>query len=184
MSKINQSVMRSAGVLEALTLEHDAVRAFFQDYERLLRLSNAQDRKAALVGQLCFDLCQHSQLEEQVFYPALRVNDALVAWTDAAMSDHQGDQILIARLDEMEPGDADYDATIALLKECVLPHMAREENELFPQLRELGLVTDSLAEQMNERRNDLRGDITSVVKPRNASVASGWPAACRMVLGG
>lgn len=50
MSKINKSVIRSAGVMEGLTLEHDAVRALFQDYERLLRLSNAQDRKAPWWG--------------------------------------------------------------------------------------------------------------------------------------
>jgi hypothetical protein len=81
----------------------------------------------ALVNIVSLALEIHAQLEEEIFYPAVRrvVTDPVVI--DKSVPEHVEIRRLIARLREMAPGDAGYDRTFMELMRDVMHHVADEE---------------------------------------------------------
>src|SRR4051794_20201233 len=57
-----------------LTADHKRVKKMFKAFDKLKEDGSAAD-KQALARQICDELTLHTQLEEQIFYPATR--DAL-----------------------------------------------------------------------------------------------------------
>jgi hypothetical protein len=167
---------RECDALDFLTRDHDAIRHQFQAYERLVARPHDADQKCALVGRLCFGLTLHFQIEEDLFFPAvfeaIGVNAAVVH----AQSDHLGCRALIARLDEMEVGDADFDATVAVLGEYVVPHMDEEEREIFKRVRLVGVDTQALGRCMAQRQRSLVADVTRSGAARLRAAVAVWPA--------
>ena len=68
-------------------------------------------------------------------------------------------------LDEMEAGDPDFDATVAVLAAYALPHMDEEEGDLFPSVLQLGMEVSLLGQAIAQRQKALNGDITSASPP-------------------
>jgi hemerythrin-like domain-containing protein len=166
---------REHDALDLLTRDHDAIRRLFQVYERLLSRGCGGELKAALVGRLCSGLSVHFQIEEDLFYPAvLDVIGAEAALAHSKM-DHLGCRELIARLDEMEPGDTDFDATVAVLGAYVVPHMDEEQREIFERVRRAGLDTLALGRRMAQRQRALRDDVTQIGTSRSKVAAAVWP---------
>ena len=160
-----KSLLREIDALDLLAHDHHSIERLFHDYERLARRQGEHERKGELVGQLCFRLSIHIQIEEDIFYPAARAAIGPDATLDHALRDHGGAKELIARLDEMEPGDADYDATVAVLSAYILPHMNEEQDDIFPKLRSAGLDTQVLGRKLALRQKALHEDVTRIGLP-------------------
>lgn len=163
----------SADALDLLARDHRAILRMFRDYQRLLREHGTREQKAEVSGQLCLRLSVHLQIEEEIFYPAARAALGDAGGVDEALVDHRGVAELIARLDEMEPDAADFDATVAVLEAWIVPHMRAEQDELFPQLRRSGLDTLALGHRLSRRRRALQQDVTRIGLP--APVPRGEP---------
>jgi hemerythrin superfamily protein len=177
-----KSTLREIDALDLLTRDHDAIKQLFRDYERLIRRHGDDDSKAEIVGQICCRLSIHAQIEEEIFYPAVRAAIGRSGSANHAVCDDGGGKELIAKLDEMEPDDADYDATVAVLSACVLPHMNNEQEQLFPKVRTAGLDTAALGRQLAQCRKALHEDVTRIGLPHSTAGAVTWPAACRVVI--
>ena len=67
-----KSMLREVDALDLLAHDHHTIERLFHDYERLARRQGEHERKGELVGQLCFRLSIHMQIEEDIFYPAAR----------------------------------------------------------------------------------------------------------------
>jgi hypothetical protein len=65
-------------------------------------------------------------------------------------------QALIARLDEMEPGDADFDAVVFTIGAYIEPHIDEEQELLFPAIRRSGMDVAVLGRRILEHRKLLR----------------------------
>ena len=126
-TKARRAVTRrsgQAGPTDALALlkaDHREVEAWFEEYEDLT--SNAD--KLALAQRICLALRVHTQIEEEIFYPAAREatkdNDLL----DEATVEHAGAKDLIAQIEAMKPGDPLYDAKVKVLGEQVIGLLGR-----------------------------------------------------------
>ena len=131
------------------------VQALRQDQGR-----RQHTQKQALVDEICVELTIHATLEEELLYPAAR--DALGEkgheLLDEAEVEHATAKDLIAQLESASPGDARYDAKVAVLGEYVKHHVKEEHDEMFPKLRKSGMDLKSLGAQMRERRAALLGD--------------------------
>src|SRR3546814_20306201 len=59
-----------------LAADHRAVEALFEEFEK----ASGSDRKAKIAEKICTELKIHAQIEEEVFYPALKgkVDDDLL----------------------------------------------------------------------------------------------------------
>jgi hemerythrin-like domain-containing protein len=143
--------------LAMLKADHDKVRKMFKDFEKLD--SGESREKAQLVRQACAELKIHTQLENEIVYPAVREaieDDDLM---DEALVEHQAAEELISQLEQMEPGDEMYDAKFTVLGEYVNHHIAEEQKEMFPKAKKAKIDLAGLGEQMAARKQELMKDI-------------------------
>jgi hemerythrin-like domain-containing protein len=142
----------SPTITNMIRMDHTHVMVTFHQYEA----DTAPQTKKALVNTASVALEIHAQLEEEIFYPAVRrvVTDPVVI--DKSVPEHDEMRRLIAKLREMEPTDADYDRTFMELMRDVMHHVADEETVLLPVAeRLLADELDELGARMTRRRLEL-----------------------------
>jgi hypothetical protein len=141
--------------LAMLKADHDKVKKMFKEFEKL----EESEEKAQLVRQACAELKIHTQLENEIVYPAVRdaiEDDDLM---DEALVEHQAAEELISQLEQMEPGDEMYDAKFTVLGEYVNHHIAEEQKEMFPKAKKADIDLAGLGEQMMARKQELMKEI-------------------------
>lgn len=152
----------SPSITNMIRLDHTHVLSTFHQYE----VDTSPRIKKGLVGTVCVALEIHAQLEEEIFYPALRA----VAETEVvqkSVSEHQHMRQLVSSLRNMEPGDNEYDKKFFELMNNVMHHVADEETLLLPAAERL--LTSRLGElgaEMTKRRMQL-------AVPRTPEIARG-----------
>jgi hemerythrin-like domain-containing protein len=137
-----------------LTAEHREVEQMFEQFEQLGERAKASRKK--LADQICNALILHTEIEEEIFYPALRdaskeAGDKL----DEALVEHASAKDLIAQIQEMDPEDDLYDAKVKVLSEQVEHHVKEEEKEMFPMAKKSGLDLVALGQEMASRKDEL-----------------------------
>ncbi len=138
-----------------LVADHKKVKGLFEEFEKLHSKDNADEKKSALVIEICNELSIHAQLEEEIFYPAVREaieDDDLM---DEAEVEHASAKELIAQLEEMEPHDDLYDAKVKVLGEQIVHHVKEEEGEMFNQVKKSKIDLSELGAQMAARKKEL-----------------------------
>lgn len=135
---------------EALALlkkDHAVVKKLFDRFEKTEKLSE----KKTIVSEACAELKVHAEMEERIFYPALRQQmedpDGLI---DEADEEHHEAKFLIAELELMRGDEENYCAKFEVLGENVRHHIKEEEGKLFAQAKKTAIDFDALGEQMHE----------------------------------
>ncbi|CAN5484899.1 hemerythrin domain-containing protein [soil metagenome] len=139
-------------ITNMIRIDHSRVIAAFHQYD----IDSRPRVKQALVNTVCLALEIHAQLEEEIFYPALRAVMQGNAMLDDSQPQHDAMRQSITALRDMTPTDADYDERFMQLMQSVLHHVADEETTLLPAAERL--LCDSLDElgaQMTKRRLQL-----------------------------
>ena len=148
-------------VTNQIRLDHTHVLTAFHQYE----IGSSARVKRGLVDNVCLAIEIHAQLEEEIFYPALRV----VADTEMlrkSTPEHDEMRGLISRLRAMPVEDLAFDDTFFELMRHVMHHVADEETLLLPAAeRLLPQQLSDLGAQMARRRLELAG-------PRTPELAS------------
>jgi hypothetical protein len=141
----------SPSVTNLIRLDHTHVLAAFHQYE----LGSPARVKKGLADNLCLAIEIHAQLEEEIFYPALRA----VADTEIlrkSTPEHDEMRGLIARLRNMPVDNIAFDDTFFELMRHVMHHVADEETLLLPAAeRLLPAQLGELGARMNRRRLEL-----------------------------
>lgn len=121
--------------IELLTDQHERIRELFEAIEKR-RSSPPSTAKLDTVRELISTLVKHAEIEELVFYPAVRAELGLTDDVNESLEEHHAAELLLAELEKL-PAEAErYDAKITVLRENVLHHIDEEETELFPRVRE------------------------------------------------
>lgn len=142
----------SPSVTSMIRMDHSQVMETFHQYE----IDSNPRTKKALVDSACLALEIHAQLEEEIFYPAMRTVATDSAIVDKSVPEHNEMRQLIGRLRTMEPTDPAYDQTFMQLMRDVLHHVADEESILLPDAeRQLGSRLNALGAEMTKRRLQL-----------------------------
>ena len=149
----------SPSVTNMIRMDHAHVLTTFHQYE-----ADASPRvRKGLVDQVCVALEIHAQLEEEIFYPALRA----VAETDfvrKSVPEHDEMRRLVNQLRRLEPADAGYDETFYQLMNNVMHHVADEETLLLPAAeRVLADQLGDLGARMTKRRLQLAAPRTGEI---------------------
>lgn len=142
----------SPSVTKMIRADHTHVVAAFHRFRADLSLQ----RKAAIVDHVCLALEIHAQLEEEIFYPALR--RVLLGNPELDKSEPEHDEMkeLIARLREDDPESPTFDETFLTLMRTVIHHVADEESVLLPAAeRLLADELGALGNRMTTRRIEL-----------------------------
>ena len=134
--------------------DHKAVSKMFEDYDKLGEKAHAT--KLKLARRICSELKVHTQIEEEIFYPATRaVLPKEADLLDEAEVEHASAKDLIAQLDATEPDDEFFDAKIKVLGEYIKHHVKEEHEEMFPKVRKTDLDLKELGMRMAFRKTEL-----------------------------
>lgn len=134
-----------------LRADHGVVSGLFEDYEK----THSVKTKKSLVAEICTALSVHAQIEEEIFYPAVKAALKDKALVPEARVEHATLKDLIAQIDGIEPDGEIYDAKVKVLSEYVKHHVKEEQNEMFPKVKETSLDLVELGAQMSARKADL-----------------------------
>lgn len=150
-----KSILKKAApkATNMIRMDHTHVLATFHRY----RVDTPAHVKQGLVNMICTALEIHAQLEEEIFYPAMRavaVSDSAIV--EKSLPEHDEMKRLISKLRGMDPTEALYDDTVMELMRGVLHHVADEETTLLPDAeRLLRDQLEDLGAEMTKRRLEL-----------------------------
>ena len=148
------TVKQSAKTQDAIALlraDHKVVSDLFEEYEK----SRSTSKKAQLVAKICTELSVHAQIEEEIFYPAVKAALKDKELIPEATIEHASVKDLIAQVEGVEPDGEMFDAKIKVLSEYVKHHVKEEHNEMFPKAKATRLDMAELGAQMAERKAEL-----------------------------
>lgn len=119
--------------LDLLTEDHQKVRQLFQQAQQI---SDNQEKKA-LFDRIDMELAIHAEIEEAVFYPALEEHDDLKDMVRGAREEHEQVEQLLLEIEDLATEDTDFNSQLAELEDAVEHHVAEEEEDMFPKVREI-----------------------------------------------
>lgn len=143
----------SPSITSMIRMDHTHVMAAFHQFQ----VDTPARVKKGLADNICLALEVHAQLEEEIFYPALR-EIAPDETLEKSKPEHDKMRDLIARLRALQPGEPAFDTTLFDLMRVVMHHVADEETQLLPKAERLlaGHLSD-LGARMTRRRLQLLG---------------------------
>jgi len=146
-----------------LDADHRKVKKMFKDYEELSKskAASASQKKRDLANEICMELTVHAQIEEEIFYPALREAIKDTDLLDEAEVEHASAKDLIAQIKDGVDIDDKFDAKVTVLGEYIDHHVKEERNEIFTKARaakKLDLV--AMREQLQTRKEELMSEMS------------------------
>ncbi|KIF83667.1 hemerythrin [Noviherbaspirillum autotrophicum] len=140
--------------------DHKRVLRMFDDFEQMKEENDPDDEsRQLLVENTCAELTIHAQVEEELFYPALREAIDDLDLLDEAEVEHASAKQLITELAAMQPEDDLYDAKFTVLGEYVRHHIQEEEKEIFPKAKKAGLDLEGIGDEIRQRKLELREEL-------------------------
>jgi hemerythrin superfamily protein len=117
--------------MKLLKKDHDDVKDLFDKFEE----ARGGAAKAKIAREACRMLQVHARVEEELFYPALRLRLRDGSLLDEADEEHHEAKILVAELSLMNG--------------------AEEEDQIFPAAKKTSIDFDSLGDRMEQRKAEL-----------------------------
>jgi hemerythrin superfamily protein len=144
--------------ISLLKEDHKKVKALLEE------LADTGDRatrkREQLLGEVALEITVHAALEEEIFYPAFlaaaKKKETETLYYEA-QEEHKAAKVVLADLQRADPSTPSFHGKAKVLKELVLHHAKEEEDEMFPQAREL-LSKEELADlgaKMETRKQTL-----------------------------
>jgi hemerythrin superfamily protein len=153
-SKKSPTIKPESKAQEATALlraDHKLVSGLFAEYEK----TRSATKKKQLVSKICTELSMHAQVEEEIFYPAVKQALKDHELVPEAAVEHATLKALIAQVEGVEPDGDMFDAKIKVLSEYVKHHVKEEQNEIFPKAKATKLDMVALGAQLSARKAEL-----------------------------
>jgi hypothetical protein len=151
---------KSMDAVTLLKADHRKVEELFDEFGK----ARESDRKKDLVEQICTELCIHTMIEEEIFYPACQGKIEEEDVIDESYVEHDGAKVLVAELMQSAPDEEFYDAKVSVLSEEIRHHVKEEEKRgdgLMAQAKKAGLDLDALGERLMMRKQELMEQIAT-----------------------
>jgi hemerythrin-like domain-containing protein len=117
------------------------VQKLFKEFEKLHQRESEDGELEDLARQICNELTIHAQIEEEIFYPALRESMDEDDLLNEAQVEHDSAKALIAQIEEGGSEEM-LAARVQVLAEYVNHHINEEQNEIFPAARKAKVVQE------------------------------------------
>jgi len=151
---------KATDAVTLLKADHRKVEDLFEKFEK----ARDSGRKEALVQEICTELCLHTLLEEEIFYPACQAAIDEEDILEEAYVEHDGAKVLVAELIESSASDEFFDAKVSVLSEEIKHHVQEEEKRgegVFAKAKAAGMDLDALGERIMARKEELVEKIKS-----------------------
>jgi hemerythrin superfamily protein len=137
--------------------EHENLKSLFNKYKK----PNARNgnEKKDLFNDIRREILLHSQMEIEIFYPALSGTSSTTAvnLASVAMEEHAAIEKSLQELTGINPSDRSFEMKMSAIMESVSRHIEREEEEIFDEARKTlpEYRLEELGLEMEERRKIL-----------------------------
>ena len=142
--------------VDLLDADHKLVQKLFIQYETLREFGAPPADRQMLAERICAEIGVHAQIEEEIFYPAVREATGDNALLDHAEQEHQEAKDLIARIQGMSAEDEGYDDCVKQLAQAIMSHVMEERERVFLEARYSPLDLRGLAVELYERKQELK----------------------------
>ncbi|NWD84667.1 hemerythrin domain-containing protein [Pseudomonas reactans] len=150
--------------IDLLKADHEKVKAI------LTQLSESTDRavkkRTDLLDKLELEISIHTQLEEQILYPAFKAaggKDEAEMYFEAKEEHRTVDSLVLPDLKATDPTTPEFAGRVKVVKELLEHHIEEEETEMFPKAKKLlgKSKLDQLGEQMLELKVSLKKSLSA-----------------------
>lgn len=148
--------------MDAITLlknDHRKVEKIFSEIEK------GNGNRQQLFTELKNELEVHAEIEEQLFYPAVRDAKQTHDIVLESFQEHAQVKKVLADLASTDKKTEDWLAGLKVLMEDVQHHVGEEENELFPKVKDKVLSKEEL-DDLGVRMEELKTSRLAAVKGR------------------
>jgi hemerythrin superfamily protein len=125
-------------VIEILTADHREVEAMFIELETLMqtRSGTEDELRKDLADQITIELVRHAVAEEVAVYPMVK-EKVSEEEAERAKREHAEAEQTMKRLERLDSDDDTFEQEIRKLMSEIREHVAEEEGEMFPRMREV-----------------------------------------------
>lgn len=150
--------------IDLLKADHEKVKAI------LTQLSESTDRavkkRTDLLDKLEMEISIHTQLEEQILYPAFKAaggKDEAEMYYEAKEEHRTVDSLVLPDLKATDPTTPEFAGRVKVVKELLEHHIEEEETDMFPKAKKLlgKSKLDQLGEQMLELKATLKKSMSA-----------------------
>ena len=148
--------------MDAITLlknDHRQVEKLFKEIEK------GDGNREKLFKELKNELDVHAQIEEQLFYPAVRDAKQTHEIVLESFEEHKQVKMVLMDLEKADKNTEHWLAGLKVLMEDVQHHVGEEENELFPKVKDKVLSKEQL-DDLGKRMEAMKTQQLAAVKGR------------------
>lgn len=153
------SAPRAKDAISLLRADHRLVSELFEQFEK----SRSAARKKDLVNQICKELTVHAQVEEELFYPAVKEALRDTELVPEARVEHESLKQLISKIQSLPQDDEAFKANVSVLSEYVKHHVKEEQNEMFPKVKASKLDLKAMGQAIMARKQELMEQVPEMV---------------------
>ena len=150
--------------IDLLKADHEKVKGI------LSQLSESTDRalkkRVELLDKLEMEITIHTQLEEQILYPAFKEaggKEEDEMYYEAKEEHRTVDSLVLPDLKGTDPSTPEFAGRVEVVKELLEHHIEEEETEMFPKARKLlgKAKLDEMGEQMEVMKTSLKKSLAN-----------------------
>src|ERR1700736_1074381 len=156
MAVSSRAKSKSAKPLDAVALlkaDHRQVEKWFEEFGS----ARSSSKKKLLATTICTALKVHTEIEEEIFYPAFLKATQDEDMHHEAVVEHDGAKNLIAQIEASGPEDDYYDAKVNVLSEMIKHHVREEEQPggMFAESKKSKMDLVELGQELAARKQEL-----------------------------
>jgi len=149
--------------IDLLKTDHEKVKGI------LNQLSESTDRalkkRAELLDKLELEISIHTQLEEQILYPAFKEaggKEQDEMYYEAKEEHRTVDSLVLPDLKSTDPSTPEFAGRVKVVKELLEHHIEEEETEMFPQAKKLlgNAKLEELGKEMEVMKASLKKSLS------------------------
>lgn len=148
--KPNATLRREATAI--LRADHKLVSELFDAF----KAAPSRPEKRRLAERICQELTVHTQIEEEIFYPAVKAALRNKTLVPQARVEHDSLKVLVKDIMHIEADDELFDARVMVLAEYVRHHVKEEQNRIFPEVLSSDLDLGALGARLQQRKLELQ----------------------------
>jgi len=150
--------------IDLLKADHEKVKGI------LSQLSESTDRalkkRVELLDKLEMEITIHTQLEEQILYPAFKEaggKEEDETYYEAKEEHRTVDSLVLPDLKGTDPSTPEFAGRVKVVKELLEHHIEEEETEMFPKAKKLlgKAKLDEMGEQMEVMKTSLKKSLAN-----------------------
>jgi hemerythrin superfamily protein len=155
-SSTKTKASKQPDAISLLKADHRQVEKWFEEFES----ARSSSRKQTLATNICNALTVHTEIEEQIFYPAFLQATKDKDMHHEALIEHDGAKKLIAEIEASDPSDDYFDSKVHVLSEMIKHHVKEEERPdgMFAEAKKSKMDLADLGRQLSERKRALNGE--------------------------